>query len=98
MKLGFLLLIITNLAYAQAIYDANGQYKGYSQTSPSGVTSIYTAQGQNVQSFQTDAGQTNFYSPQGVFQGASTSPITPPSNTPINTPRQAPQAPTIKGW
>ena len=39
---------------AQAIYDANGQYKGYSQTSPSGVTNIYNAQGQNVQSFQTD--------------------------------------------
>jgi len=36
------------------VYDANGQYKGYSQTNPSGVTSICNSQGQNVQSFHTD--------------------------------------------
>jgi len=24
--------------YARAIYDSNGHYKGYSQTTPSGVT------------------------------------------------------------
>jgi len=87
-----------NLAFAQAIYDANGQYKGYSQTSPSGVTNIYNAQGQNVQSFQTDNGQTNFYSPQGQYQGSSTTPIQTVPNTTINTPRQAPQAPSVKGW
>ncbi|MBT8528638.1 hypothetical protein DP176_08395 [Polynucleobacter paneuropaeus] len=47
---------------AQTIYGANGQHKGYSQTTPSGVTSIiYNLQGQNIQSFQTDNGQTNFY-------------------------------------
>jgi hypothetical protein len=85
-------------AFAQAIYDANGQYKGYSQTSPSGVTNTYNAQGQNVQSFQTDNGQTNFYSPQGQYQGSSTTPIQTTPNTTINTPRQAPQVPTVKGW
>ncbi|MBU3634659.1 hypothetical protein ICN35_04260 [Polynucleobacter sp. es-GGE-1] len=84
--------------WAQAIYDANGQYKGYSQTSPSGVTNIYNAQGQNVQSFQTDNGQTNFYSPQGQYQGSSTTPIQTTPNTTINTPCQAPQVPTVKGW
>ena len=85
-------------AFAQAIYDANGQYKGYSQTSPSGVTNIYNSQGQNVQSFQTDNGQTNFYSPQGQYQGSSTTPIQTTPNTTINNPRQAPQVPTVKGW
>ena len=84
--------------WAQAIYDASGAYKGYTQTSPSGVTNIYNAQGQNTQSFQTDNGQTNFYSPQGVYQGTSTAPIQVQPNTTINTPRQAPQAPSVKGW
>jgi hypothetical protein len=84
--------------WAQAIYDASGAYKGYSQTSPSGVTNIYNAQGQNTQSFQTDNGQTNFYSPQGAYQGTSTAPIQVQPNTTINTPRQAPQAPIVKGW
>jgi hypothetical protein len=97
-KLGIFLLIITNLAFAQAIYDANGQYKGYLQTSPSGVTTIYSPQGQAVQSFQTDSGQTNFYSPQGQFHGSSTAPIYTQPNTTLNTPRQAPQVPTVKGW
>ena len=92
------LSIQIGLVSAQAIYDANGQYKGYSQTSPSGVTNIYNAQGQNVQSFQTDNGQTNFYSPQGQYQGSSTTPIQTTPNTTINTPRQAPQVPSIKGW
>ena len=93
----FLSALIDHVA-AQAIYDANGQYKGYSQTSPSGVTNIYNAQGQNVQSFQSDNGQTNFYSPQGQYQGSSTTPIQTTPNTIINTPRQAPQVPTVKGW
>lgn len=100
MKLLIVLAFLAQLspAFAQAIYDANGQYKGYSQTSPSGVTNIYNAQGQNVQSFQTDAGQTNFYGPQGQYQGTATTPITVAPNTTINTPRQAPQAPSVKGW
>lgn len=62
------------------------------------VTNTYNAQGQNVQSFQTDNGQTNFYSPQGQYQGSSTTPIQTTPNTTINTPRQAPQVPTVKGW
>lgn len=94
----FPLGLILKPVFAQAIYDANGQYKGYSQTSPSGVTNIYNAQGQNVQSFQTDNGQTNFYSPQGQYKGSSTTPIQTTPNTTINTPRQAPQVPTVKGW
>ena len=99
-KKNFLMLLLSfgNLANAQAIYDANGQYRGYSQTSPSGVTTIYSPQGQVLQSFQTDSGQTNFYSPQGQFQGSSTAPIYAVPNTTINTPRQVPQVPTVKGW
>jgi hypothetical protein len=90
-------LLFTGLCSAQAIYDANGAYKGYTQTSPSGVTNVYNAQGQNTQSFQTDNGQTNFYSPQGSYQGTSTAPIQTQPNTTINAPRQAPQAPSVKG-
>ena len=88
-------LLFTGLCSAQAIYDANGAYRGYSQTSPSGVTNVYNAQGQNTQSFQTDNGQTNFYSPQGAYQGTSTAPIQTQPNTTINAPRQAPQAPRL---
>ena len=84
---------------AQAIYDANGQYRGYQQTSPSGVTSTYNAQGQNMGSSQIDNGQTNYYSPAGAYQGTNTAtPVPPQANTTINTPRQAPQAPVIRGW
>ena len=85
-------------ASAQAIYGPTGNYLGYSQTAPSGVTNFYNATGQNVQSFQTDNGQTNFYSPQGAYQGTSTTPVYAVPNTSINTPRQAPQAPSVKGW
>lgn len=84
--------------FAQVVYDANGQYKGYIQTSPSGVTNVYNAQGQNTQSFQTDNGQTSFYSPTGVYQGTSTAPIQMQPNTTINVPRQTPQTPMTKGW
>lgn len=98
MKFALCLLLISPSVFAQAIYDANGQYKGYSQTSPSGVTNVYNAQGQNVQSFQTDNGQTSFYSPQGRYEGTSTAPIYSQPNTTINTPRQAPQAPLVRGW
>lgn len=85
-------------AAAQAIYGPTGNYLGYSQTSPSGVTNVYNASGQTVQSFQTDNGQTNFYSPQGAYQGTSTAPVYATPNTSINTPRQVPQAPSVKGW
>lgn len=98
MKLFYLLLVLPASVYAQAIYDSNGQYRGYSQTSPSGVTTIYSSQGQALQSFQTDNGQTNFYSPQGQLQGSSTAPIYSQPNTTINTPRQVPQVPSVKGW
>ena len=91
-------LVIPAFAQAQAVYSPQGQYQGYTQTSPSGVTNIYNAQGQNVQSFQTDNGQTSFYSPQGQYQGTTTAPVTMQPNTAINTPRQAPQAPVVKGW
>ncbi len=93
-----LIIYIPILASAQAIYDANGLYRGYLQTSPSGVTTIYSPQGQALQSFQTDSGQTNFYSPQGKFQGSSTAPIYTQPNSSINTPRQVPQVPSVKGW
>jgi len=94
-----LLLVCFSLVNAQAIYDANGQYRGYSQTSPSGVTTTYNAQGQSIGSSQIDNRQTNFYSPAGVYQGTNTAipaPLQP--NTTINTPRQVPQAPAVKGW
>jgi len=91
-------LLLVRSAAAQAIYGPTGNYLGYSQTSPSGVTNVYNATGQNVQSFQTDNGQTNFYSPSGAYQGASTTPVVSSPNTSINTPRQAPQAPSVKGW
>lgn len=92
------LVLLSNPVFAQAVYDASGQYRGYTQTSPSGVTNVYNAQGQNTQSFQTDNGQTSFYSPAGAYQGTSTAPIQTQPNTTINTPRQAPQAPQVKGW
>ena len=91
-------VILARAASAQAIYGPTGDYRGYSQTSPSGVTNVYNASGQNVQSFQTDGGQTNFYSPQGAYQGASTAPVYAAPNSTINAPRQAPQVPTVKGW
>ena len=99
MRLAIIMLLIAPNLYAQAIYDANGQYKGYSQTSPSGVTNTYNATGQNLGSSQIDNGQTNYYSPQGQYQGTNTAIPTPiQPNTAINTPRQLPQAPSVKGW
>lgn len=92
-------LFFSSAALGQAIYDANGQYKGYGQTSPSGVTTTYNTQGKAIGSSQVDNGQTNYYSPNGVYQGTNTAtPIPIQSNTTINTPRQAPQAPVMKGW
>ena len=98
MKLAICLFLISGFAYGQAIYGPNGDYRGYSQTSPSGATNVYSATGQNVQSFQTDNGQTNFYSPQGQYQGTTTTPIQTTPNTTLNAPRQVPQAPSVKGW
>lgn len=95
---GVLTFTLFSQASAQAIYGPNGNYVGYSQTSPSGVTNVYNASGQNVQSFQTDNGQTNFYSPQGFYQGSTTAPVYIAPNTSVNFPRQAPQAPYAKGW
>lgn len=91
-------IILARSASAQAIYSPNGNYVGYSQTYPSGVTNVYNATGQNVQSFQTDNGQTNFYSPQGNYQGTSTTPVYVVPNSSISSPRQAPQVPSVKGW
>lgn len=91
-------VLLVRSVSAQAIYGANGNYVGYSQTASSGVTNVYSATGQNVQSFQTDNGQTNFYSPGGAYQGSSIAPMISSPNTSINTPRQAPQAPSVKGW
>ena len=91
-------VLLVRSVSAQAIYGPTGNYFGYSQTSPSGVTNVYNATGQNVQSYQTDSGQTNFYSPQGAYQGTTTTPVYSAPNTSLNTPRQAPQAPSVKGW
>ena len=98
MKYVFFLFFISSGSFAQAIYDANGQYKGYQQTSPSGVTNTYNSMGQNMGSSQIDNGQRNFYAPNGAYQGTNTAPAYIAPNTTINTPRQAPQVPTIKGW
>lgn len=97
-------IAMTLMAYvgftsAQALYDANGLYRGYSQTSPSGVTTTYNTQGQSIGTSQIDSGQTSYYSPSGAYQGTNTvipAPMQP--STTINTPRQTPQAPVMKGW
>ena len=95
----YFLLLAFSEVNAQVIYDANGQYRGYQQTSPSGVTNTYNSMGQNVGSSQIDNGQTNYYSPTGAYQGTNTAtPVPMQPNTNINTPRQAPQAPVMKGW
>jgi len=93
--LAFTIFLLSDITFAQPIYGPQGQYQGYMQTSPNGVTNVYNASGQNTQSFQTDNGQTNFYSPKGAYQGTSVTPINPPPNTSIGSPRQAPQAPNL---
>ena len=99
MKTLALILLAPPFVMAQAIYDANGQYRGYQQTSPSGVTTTYSPQGQSLGSSQVDNGQTSYYSPNGAYQGTNTATPAPMQpNTTINTPRQAPQAPVMKGW
>lgn len=99
MRFAFLLAFISANALGQAIYDSSGDYKGYSQTSPSGVTTTYDIQGRGIGSSQVDNGQTSYYSSSGAYLGTNTATPTPPQpNTIINTPRQAPQAPVMKGW
>ena len=99
MKFILILLLLGGNAFAQAIYDANGQYRGYQQTSPSGVTTMHNPQGQSLWSSQVDSGQTNFYSPNGTLQGTNTAtPALIQPNTTIYTPRQVPQAPVMRGW
>jgi hypothetical protein len=95
---GTVMFVAAGVVSAQAIYGPQGQYRGYIQTSPSGVTTTYSATGQVTGSFQTDRGQTNFYSPQGVYQGTATAPIYAVPNTTIDTPRQVPQVPQMRGW
>ena len=99
MRYSLILLFVCTGAMGQAIYDANGQYRGYQQTSPSGVTSTYNTQGQSTGTSQIDNGQTNYYSPAGTYQGTNTATPAPPQvNSNIYVPRQAPQAPSVKGW
>lgn len=95
---GLVLVFAYGFASAQAIYSASGQYLGYQQTSPSGVTTTYNATGQSLGSSQVDNGQRSFYSPQGQYQGVITAPSYNAPNTTINTPRQVPQVRSIGGW
>jgi hypothetical protein len=87
----FALAFISQAIFAQAIYDANGQYKGYTQTAPSGVTTTYTPSGQSVGSSQIDNGQTNYYSPNGAYVGTNTATPAPavPNTTIITDPKIA---------
>jgi hypothetical protein len=98
LSLLFLVGLSLSMTNAQAVYNANSQYKGYTQTSPSGDANTYNSMGQNVGSSQIDNGQRNFYTHNGAYQGTNTTPAYIAPNTPISIPRQAPQAPTIKGW
>lgn len=83
---------------AQAIYGPQGQYLGYQTTSPSGVTSTYSANGTYVGSSQVDNGQRSYYGPTGEYQGTTTAPSYNVPNTTINTPRQVPQVRSVGGW
>ena len=97
MRIIFLFLLFPFSANAQAIYGPNGEYRGYMQTSPNGVTSTYSSSGQLKGTQQVDSGQTNYYGSQGQYQGNSP-PVYMQPNTTISTPRQAPQVPSVKGW
>ena len=92
------ILLLHELAHGQAIYGPNGEYKGYIQTSPNGVSNSYGANGSLQGSAQAQGNQTNFYGAQGQYQGNIQAPIVMPPNTTIGTPRQVNQAPSIKGW
>jgi len=97
MKIIFAMLFFPLIVNAQAIYGPNGEYRGYMQTAPNGVTSTYSSSGQFKGTQQVDSGQTNYYGSQGQYQGNST-PVYIQPNTTISTPRQVPQVPSVKGW
>lgn len=90
--------MINLIAYGQAVYGPNGEYKGYIQTSPNGVSNSYSATGAFQGSTQVQGNQTNFYGPQGQYQGNIQAPIYTPQNTTIGTPPQVYKVPSIKGW
>jgi len=92
------ILLISGIAHGQAVYGPNGEYKGYIQTSPNGVSNSYSTTGAFQGFAQVQGNQTNFYGPQGQYQGNIQAPITTPPNTTIGTPLQVNQAPSIKGW
>lgn len=91
-------LFATHETYAQAIYGPQGQYLGYQATTPNGVTTTYTPNGQAVQSYQVDNGQTSFYGPKGGYQGTITAPIYNAPNVTYTVPREMPQLPVMRGW
>lgn len=92
------ILVISGIAHGQAVYGPNGEYKGYIQTSPNGVSNSYSATGAFQGSAQVQGNQTNFYGPQGQYQGNIQAPIYTPPNTTIGTPPQVNQVPSIKSW
>ena len=94
----FAVLWSTQETYAQAIYGRNGEYLGYRETAKTGVTSTYSPQGQLLGTQQVDNGQTNYYSPNGVYKGTVTAPTYYVPNSTVSVPRQAPVAPSVKGW
>jgi len=96
--IGATLFLLSEHVNAQAIYGPQGQYKGYVQTGPNGVSSVYGSTGTLLEIIQQENGQTNFYSPRGAYQGTVTAPIYSVPNTTISTPRNAPEVRSIGGW
>lgn len=96
--IGLILMLAYGLANAQAVYGSQGQYLGYMAVTPNGVSTYFTPAGQAVQSSQVDNGQTNFYSPQGVYQGTSTVPTYRAPNVTYTVPREVPQVRSLGGW
>lgn len=96
--LGATLFLLSEHANAQAIYGPQGQYRGYVQTSPNGVSNVYGPTGKLLELIQQDYGQTNFYSPQGQFKGTVTAPIYVMPNTTIGSPRNVPEMRSVGGW
>ena len=96
--IGSVLILLSDYANAQAIYGPQGQYRGYVQTSPNGVSSVYGPTGTLLELIQQDNGQTNFYGPQGNFRGTVTAPIYSVPNSTISTPRNVPEMRSLGGW
>ena len=96
--IGATLFLLSDYANAQAVYGPEGQYRGYMATTPNGVSTMYTPEGRAVQSYQTDGGQTSFYSPAGRYQGVATAPIYTAPNVTYTVPREVPQVRSIGGW